>query len=311
MSRRYAVAWLYLGLYSLLAVIYAFLTSRDQEDLAAWSSTNLMNLHHNAAGSLVASAFIPGDPAIAWVALGAAGLFTVNGLLGNVRTVLLLVTGQVAGTLVSEGIVGYKVDHAMLPASARTIVDVGPSYVIVCALVAAILYGSRLQRMAAAVGFAALALHIFRGVTHLDVTAVGHLTAVTTGALLGALLLRSARRAGRARADRSERARADRVDRASADRSERASADRVDCASADRSERASADRVDRASADRSDRARVDSSERASADRSDRASAGTSGYDATVPTTYPIPNATATAVASSANWAADRTRPAGW
>ena len=200
LSRRYAVAWLYLGVYSLLAVIYAFLTSRDQAGLVAWSSTNLVNLRHNPAGSLLASAFVPGDPSIAWVVLGAAGLFTVNGLLGNVRTALLLLSGQVLGTLVSEGIVGYQVDHAMLPASARTIVDVGPSYIVVCALVVAILYGSRLQRVAAGASFAVLAPHIFRGITHLDVTAVGHLTAVTTGAVLGALLLR------RAWADRAERA---------------------------------------------------------------------------------------------------------
>jgi hypothetical protein len=228
LSRRYAVAWLYLGVYSLLAVIYAFLTSREQAGLVAWSSTNLVNLRHNPAGSLLASAFIPGNPWIAWVVLGATGLFTVNGLLGNVRTALLLLSGQVLGTLLSEGIVGYKVDHAMLPASARTIVDVGPSYIVVCALVAAILYGSRLQRVAAGASFAVLAPHIFRGITHLDVTAVGHLTAVTTGAVLGALLRRGARRAERAGADRAERAGADRAERAGADRAERAGADRAE-----------------------------------------------------------------------------------
>ena len=196
-SRRYAVAWLYIGVYSLFAVIYSFLSARRHAEIIAWSSTNLVNLRHDPVGSLVTSAFIPGDPAITWVILGALGLFTVNRLLGNVRTALLLVAGHVVGTLASEGIVGYQVSHAILPQSARTLVDVGASYVIVCALVAATLYGSWVERVAAGAGFAVLSIYIFRGISQLQMTAVGHLTAVVTGAVLGGLLLRSAHRAGR------------------------------------------------------------------------------------------------------------------
>ena len=195
LSRRFAVAWLYLGGYGLFAVIYVFLPAHSHAEIIGWSSTNLVNLRHDPAGSLVTSAFVPGDPAITWVILGALGLFTVNRLLGNVRTVVLLVAGHVAGTLVSEGIVGYQVSHAILPQSARTLVDVGPSYVIVCALVAATLYGSRWERAAAGAGFAVLSFHIFRGLSHLDVTATGHVVATATGAVLGGLLLRRARAA--------------------------------------------------------------------------------------------------------------------
>jgi Rhomboid-like protein len=195
LSRRLVVAWLYLGGYSLFAVVYTFLPAGRQAEIVAWSSTNLVNLRHDPAGSLAASAFIPGDPAITWAVLGALGLFTVNRLLGNIRTAALLATAHVAGTLVSEGIVGYQVSHAILPQSARTAVDVGPSYVIVCALVAATLYGTW-ERVPAGAGFAVLAFHIFGGISHLEVTATGHLVAVTTGALLGGLLLRGARRAG-------------------------------------------------------------------------------------------------------------------
>jgi len=194
-SRRLAVAWLYLGGYSLFAVIYAFLPARSHAGITGWSSTNLVNLRHDPAGSLVTSAFVPGDLAVTWVLLGALGLFTVNRLLGNLRTAVLVVTGHVAGTLVSEGVVGYQVSHAILPQSARTLVDVGPSYVVVCALVAATLYGSWWERAAAGAGFAVLSFHIFRGLGHLDVTATGHLVAAATGALLGGLLLRSTRAA--------------------------------------------------------------------------------------------------------------------
>ncbi len=222
LSRRYAVTWLYLGLYSLCAVIYAFLGARGRAELIASSSTNLANLRRDPAGSLIASAFIPGTPAIAWLVLGSLGLFTVNRLLGNLRMALLLVAGHVAGTMVSEGIVGYQIGHAILPSSARHIVDVGPSYVVVCALVTATLFGSRIQRVAAGAGFAALATHIFRGLTHLDLTAVGHLTAVAIGAVLGGLLLLGARVADRDPADRdpANRDRADR-DLAGRDRTDR------------------------------------------------------------------------------------------
>jgi hypothetical protein len=194
-ARRFAVAWLYLGGYSLFAVVYAFLPARGQDEITGWSSTNLVNLRQHPVGSLVTSAFLPVDPAITWVILGALGLLAVNRLLGNVRAAVLVVTGHVAGTLVSEGIVGYQVSHAILPQPARTLVDVGPSYVLVCALVAATLYGSWWERAAAGAGFAVLSFHIFRGLSHLDVTATGHLVAAATGAVLGGLLLRSARAA--------------------------------------------------------------------------------------------------------------------
>ena len=197
LCRRYAVTLLYLGLYSLCAVImHAFLGARGRAELGAWSSTNLVNLLRDPAGSLVTSAFMPAPPAIVWLVVGSLGLFTVNRLLGNLRTGLLLVTGHVAGTLVSEGIVGYQVSHAILPSSARHIVDVGPSYVVMCTLVTAILYGLRIQRVAAGAGLAILAIQVFCRLAYLDLMAVvGHLTAVATGAVLGGLLLRSARRA--------------------------------------------------------------------------------------------------------------------
>jgi len=280
LSRRYAVTWLYLGLYSMCAVIYAFLGARGRAEVIDWSSTNLANLHRDPAGSLIASAFIPGTPAIAWLVLGSLGLFTVNRLLGNLRMALLLVAGQVAGTMVSEGIVGYQIGHAILPSSARHIVDVGPSYVVVCALVTATLFGSRIQRVAAGAGFAGLAAHIFRGLTHLDLTAVGHLTAASIGAALGGLLLLSARVADRDQADR------DQADRGLADR----------------------DRVGRDPADR-DPARRDLADRDLAGRGSAATgqsprerhpAGTTAYEIVVPTRFPIPNVTATAAAPSAS-----------
>ena len=189
------MALAFLGVYAAFAVIYAFLSPSARAGLVAWASTNLQNLHHDPVGCLVVSAFVPQELPLVWIATGSLGLFTVNRLLGNVRAAILLAAGHVVGSLVSEGIVGYQISTGALPPTARAIPDVGPSYVIVCALVAATLYGSRIQQVAAGAGFAVLATDIFGGITHLQVTAVGHVTATVTGALLGGALLWGARRA--------------------------------------------------------------------------------------------------------------------
>jgi hypothetical protein len=52
------------------------------------------------------------------------------------------VAGQVAGTVVSEGIVGYRVRAGQLPAADRYLTDVGPSYVVVSAIVIAVVCGT-------------------------------------------------------------------------------------------------------------------------------------------------------------------------
>jgi hypothetical protein len=100
-----------------------------------------------------------------------------------------------AGTAVSEGIVAYRVDAGQLPAADRYLTDVGPSYVVVSAIVIAVICGTWLGRAAALLDFAVLAFggHIFAGLSHLDVSAVGHLTAVITAAVLTPILARRGR----------------------------------------------------------------------------------------------------------------------
>ena len=95
------------------------------------------------------------------------------------------------GTLVSEGIVAYRVQHGLLPASGNRILDVGPSYVVVAAIMVALVYGSRRARVAAAADLAILVFigQIFAGLSTLQVAAVGHATALVVGAAGGGLLL--------------------------------------------------------------------------------------------------------------------------
>ncbi len=187
---RYGVASVYLAAFLLADLVYSLLSAHDQAAVLRWASTDVVDLRHDPVGSLVASAFIPSGYASAWPALIALALFGANRALGNWRTLLVCAAGHVAGTLVSEGIVDYRVAHGLLPAAADHIVDVGPSYVVVSAIAVAVLWGSWPARVAAAIDFALLVVigDIFGGLSTLQVAAVGHLTALVVAIILGSLL---------------------------------------------------------------------------------------------------------------------------
>jgi hypothetical protein len=191
---RYAVACVYLAGYLLTQLIYVQLTPAARASLTAWASTSVANLEHEPVGPLVVSAFVGPGNSLAWPVLIAVAMFGANRALGNVRTALICVAGHVIGTGVSEGIIAYRVNVGQLPAADRYLTDVGPSYVVVSAIVIAVACGTWLARVAAALDFAALVFggDIFGGLSHADVSAVGHLTALLTAAVGVALI--SARR---------------------------------------------------------------------------------------------------------------------
>src|SRR5258708_4447613 len=172
----HAVAWLYLAGFVLAEVIYAGLSPRDQAAITTWASTNVHNLSHDPVGSLIASAFVTGAFVTAWPILIALALFGASGVLGSWRTALVCAAGHVTGTLVSEGIVGYRVSRGQLPALDRYLTDVGPSYVVVSAIVVALLYGSWPTRGAAPLGLALLIFvgNIFGGLDQLSGPAGRH-----------------------------------------------------------------------------------------------------------------------------------------
>ena len=192
---KYAVAWLYFAGFVIAESVFAALSPHDRSVVIGWASTNVVNLRHNPVGAMVVSAFFSTSLTAAWPVAIAFALFGANRVLGNWRTALLCAAGQVLGTLASEGIVDYRVSHHLLPATDAHIVDIGPSYVVVSVLTVAALYGSRAARVAAAADLAALIFgsRIFSGLTHLDVAAVGHATAVAVSVALGTLLIRHRR----------------------------------------------------------------------------------------------------------------------
>ncbi|MGO9080782.1 MAG: rhomboid-like protein [Streptosporangiaceae bacterium] len=192
---RYAVAISYLTAFVVAEVTCYLLSGADQSAVTGWASTSVANLDHDPLGCLVVSAFIPAQAndwaaLLYWPVLIALALFGANRALGNARTALVLVAGHVIGTLVSEGIVDYRVTHGLLPGSYDHLTDVGPSYVVVSAIAVAVLCGSWAARIAAVADLAILTFggHIFSGLSSLHVAPVGHTTAITVAVLLGSAL---------------------------------------------------------------------------------------------------------------------------
>lgn len=192
----YAAAWVYLLGVSAAEAAYALLPGPDRRALLQWASTNVHNLQHDPVGCLVVSAFFPSGSPQAWPLLISLALFGACRVLGNWRTAAVLAAGHVIGTLVSEGIVAYRVSSGALPGTARHIIDVGPSYVVVAAIAVALLHGGWLARAAALADLVLLTSigGIFEGLSSLEVSAVGHLTALATGAAAGTLAVWRLRR---------------------------------------------------------------------------------------------------------------------
>jgi hypothetical protein len=193
---RYAFAGAFGACFVVAEVVYSQLDPAAQARLVAWASTNVANLEHEPVLPLLVSAFVAPGYLAAWPVLIALALFGANRALGNGRTALVCLAGQVIGSLVSEGIVAYRVDAGQLSAASRHLSDVGPSYVVVSAVVVALTCGTWLVRALAAVDLVILVFpgDIFGGLSQLDVAAVGHLTALLTAAAATALILRRWRR---------------------------------------------------------------------------------------------------------------------
>jgi hypothetical protein len=187
---RHAVAWVYLAGVCLAELVYVLLPPPDRAAMLRWASTSVHNLTHHPVASLIASAFFPTGFLWAWPALVALALFGATSVFGNWRTVVTCAAGQIVGTLVSEGIVAYRISAGSLPATDRFLLDVGPSYVVVAAIAVGLLHGGWLARGAAALDLALLIFvgQIFAGLTGLQVAPVGHLTALITGMVVGTVL---------------------------------------------------------------------------------------------------------------------------
>ena len=193
--RRYPVPIGYVAVLAVVSAVYAHVMSGvDQRSFVSWASTNLANLASRPVPALVVSAFLSVDPIIVWAVLTTVGLVLLVRRFGNLRAAILVAAAHVAGTLVSEGIVAWRLAADAAPTALRHISDVGPSYVTVSALTAAAVFGRvRWQRVVALAGWLVLAPFLFEGIAAFDVAAVGHAVSILVGVLLGALFRRDRR----------------------------------------------------------------------------------------------------------------------
>lgn len=183
----------YVVAFVVTTLIFRGLSTSGRATWLAWSSTNLVNLRDHPLSALAVSGLFTEGSLASWLLTALVGLGVTNRSLGNWRTATLVVSAHVVGTLISQGILAYLIAGGRAPASDRYIIDVGPSYVVACALVAGSLYGLGVERLAALVGFILFAPHAFLGLPTLEVASVGHLCSVVIGAGLGWPLWRSAR----------------------------------------------------------------------------------------------------------------------
>jgi len=196
MRARYGFAVAFLGCFVVTGLVYALLDPGAQATFTDWASTNVANLEHEPVLPLLLSAFVAPGYLLTWPVLIALALFGANRAVGNARIALVCLAAHVIGTLVSEGIVAYRVDAGQLSAASRHLTDVGPSYVVVAAVVVALALGTWLARALAAIDLVILVFPgaIFGGLSQLDVAAVGHLTAMLTAAMAVILFWRRGRR---------------------------------------------------------------------------------------------------------------------
>jgi hypothetical protein len=103
---------------------------------------------------------------------------------------------HVLATLASEGVLASRIALGDEPASARELLDIGPSYLVVAALVMAVTAGRGVERIVCAAGFVVVAPSLFEGLDRWDVAAIGHCVAIVLAVGSGLVLRRRLRRAG-------------------------------------------------------------------------------------------------------------------
>src|SRR3954453_6661005 len=129
--RRLSVAIGYPFVLAVTTVIFRSRPPDVRDNWLDWTSTNIANLGRHPVAAIITSGMFTDGGLAAWIVLSLVGLGAVSCSLGGRRTLLLVLAAHVAGTLISEGILYWRIVGGQAPASERFIVDVGPSYVVV------------------------------------------------------------------------------------------------------------------------------------------------------------------------------------
>ena len=170
-------------------------SARTESRVLQATSTNIAHLTHDPWFVLPASAFFTrgGLPVALAGCLLCIGLLELSA--GHRIALAVAVTGHVIGTLVSEGVVAVRLATGDLPDSARRVLDVGPSYVLVACAATVIAWPDVDPRLRVACAVSITPLFIFTAwrLPAGRVDAIGHLTAAVVG-VVWAVWLRRRRR---------------------------------------------------------------------------------------------------------------------
>ncbi|MBS2539199.1 hypothetical protein KGQ20_41280 [Catenulispora sp. NF23] len=176
-------AFWYVVALTVAAVVEDTISPDQLRRLMDWCSTNLANIRPGGhpVAAFVASAFIPQESAGVWPFF-ALSLFSVVAVLGARRTVLVLAGVHIGVSMLTEGLVWWRIHHGTLPWSDEHMWDTGPSYLVVAALTIAIATARPLWlRLAWVLCLAGAAPSLLEGIGHGDYTAIGHVLSFSVG----------------------------------------------------------------------------------------------------------------------------------
>jgi hypothetical protein len=168
------------------AIVLSLLPGTDDLLIAQAASTNIKHLARDPLFVLPASAFVPSGNSWMWVPLSLLLLGGLERAVGTRRMLLVGFGSHVIATLLSEGLLLAQIVWHTAPRSAIDILDVGPSYLVFAALSGCLVVGSRRLRIAALLAAAIVVPPALEGISQLDMSAIGHLSALALGALLAA-----------------------------------------------------------------------------------------------------------------------------
>jgi hypothetical protein len=179
-------AFWYVVSLTVAAVVEDTISTDRLRRLMDWCSTNLANIRPGGhpVEAFIASAFIPQESAGVWPFF-ALSLFSVVAVLGARRAVLLLAGVHIGVSMVTEGLVWWRIHQGTLPGSEAHMWDTGPSYLVVTALTIAIATARPLWlRVVWAACLVGAAPSLLEGIDHADYTAIGHVLSFSVGLIV-------------------------------------------------------------------------------------------------------------------------------
>ncbi|GAA2018605.1 hypothetical protein GCM10009839_13500 [Catenulispora yoronensis] len=176
-------AFWYVATLAIVGKVEERISADRLQRLMGWASTNLDNLRPagHPAEAFVASAFVPQESAGVWP-LFALSVFSVVAVLGARKAVMLLAAVHIGVSIVTEGLVWWRIHQGSLPSSEAHDWDTGPSYLVVAAMVVAIGCARQLWvRVLWAIALAGATPSLLQNIEDADYTAIGHILSFSIG----------------------------------------------------------------------------------------------------------------------------------